>query len=102
MRLEKCNAGRTCPSDAGIRFGRGGGACRPDGTKGDGWEVQVRRPPQRRVLCYVARNLMEAKKWAREHWRPYFLDDFVANLPPQHPAHSLYREAVLGDPTAFF
>lgn len=82
MRLVRSKSGRSCPSDPGIQIVRLRGVRRADGTKGDGWEVQVRRPQQRRVLRHVARNLAEATEWARQHWRPWFLENLVADLPP--------------------
>jgi hypothetical protein len=78
-----------CYADDGIRIVRVRGVKRTVGTQGDGWEIQVRRPPARRVLRHVVRTLKEAKAWALQHWRPWFLDELASTLPRTSPAHSL-------------
>src|SRR4051794_20005220 len=102
MRLVREAWGRRCPSDDGIRFVRVHGVTRSDGSFGDGWEVQVQRPLSQEVLRCVVRTLAQGQSWARQHWQPGELWPLVSDLPANHPAHQLFRQAVLGDHVAFF
>ena len=83
-------AGRRCPSDYGIEFVR----------LARGWRVEVRRPPRRRVERHLAKNLAQATAWAKEHWRPEFLERLVEGLAADHVSRQLHRDAVHGDPVA--
>jgi hypothetical protein len=73
---------------------------RSDGTRGDGWEVRINRPPQQE-LRHVARSLEGATTWARQHWQPAFLVGLVAGLVDGPHVRGLYKQAALGDFTSF-
>src|SRR4051794_37456569 len=100
MKLERTEDGRVCASDRAIRFVRVRQALRSDGTRGDGWEVRVNRPAQDEVR-HVARNLEEATAWARQHWRPSFLEDLMSSAGKSPHAQGLYEQAALGDFPSF-
>src|SRR3954452_25479496 len=101
MKLEKAEGGYACGSAPAIRCVRVRKAVRHDGSRGDGWEAIVSRPPQEDVR-HVTRTLEEAGTWARRHWRPRFLDNLAAGLEAGATIQALYANSVRGDAAAFF
>jgi hypothetical protein len=85
MKLSKMNYGYRCRSDHRLQFHE----------RGRGWEVRLNGRQGRHYF----KTLTEATAWARQHWRPYFLQPVLDRL--REAGLGLWQTARQGDEASF-